>query len=163
MLAVDVTHAKSVLPGGLRCGSLGRARRKTTTATVTSVSWSGSWSKSQPRSGPKRSQRLDRTGQPPTQTRGEPEVGVLDHGQERVDPAGEHVEHRRPGTLGEPFTQPLGDVEIVDAQQSVVVAQIADTGGIELAGEPLAAIHVDLDLERQPGLHPDMKPSSGSM
>ena len=56
--------------------------------------------------------------------------------------------------MGEPLAQLRGLVEVVYAQQGVVVTEIAHAGRVELAGKPFAAVHIYLDLVGQPGLHP---------
>ena len=58
--------------------------------------------------------------------------------------------------MGEPLAQLGRGVEVIDRQQRVVVADIADAAVIELTGQPLAAVDVDLALIRDPPLDPNV-------
>ncbi len=70
--------------------------------------------------------------------------------QQRVDPPGEGIEQPGPGPVGEALAQVGRRVEVIYAQQGVFVAEVADPGGVKLAGEPLSPVHPDLDGVRQP-------------
>jgi hypothetical protein len=52
----------------------------------------------------------------------------------------------------EAFAQPCCSVEVIDGEQRVVPADVADPATVELAGQPLAAVDVDLALVRDPAL-----------
>ena len=54
--------------------------------------------------------------------------------------------------MGEAVAQLGGALEVVDGQEGVLVAHVADAGLVELAGQPLAAVDVDLDLVGDPAL-----------
>ena len=54
--------------------------------------------------------------------------------------------------MREPVAQLGRRVEIIDGQQRVLVADIADTPPVQLPGEPLAAVDVDLAVIRDPSL-----------
>ena len=72
-----------------------------------------------------------------------PEFLRLDGGQQRVEPAGEGVEDSGPGPVGEVLAQLGGRVDVVDLEERVVVADVADPVLVELAGEPFAAVDID--------------------
>jgi hypothetical protein len=81
-----------------------------------------------------------------------------------VHPSGQGIEQSGPGPVGEALAQLAGDLEVVDAQQRVVGPQVADASGVELSGQPLPAVDIDLDREGKPALQRMwMNPSSGSM
>ena len=44
------------------------------------------------------------------------------------------VEDPRPSPMSEPFAQPRCRLEVVDGQQGIVVAEVADARAVELAG-----------------------------
>ncbi len=54
--------------------------------------------------------------------------------------------------MGEAVAQLGGALEVVDGQEGVLVAHIADAGLVELAGQPFPAVDVDLDLVGDPAL-----------
>ena len=81
-------------------------------------------------------------------------AGGSDGGQDRIEHPGERVEHPGPGLVGEPLAQLGGRLEVVDGQERVLPADVADAGPVELAGQPLPSIDVDLALIRDPPLDP---------
>ena len=56
--------------------------------------------------------------------------------------------------MGEPLAQLGGRLEVVDGEERVLPADVADAGPVELAGQPLPSIDVDLALIRDPPLDP---------
>ena len=54
--------------------------------------------------------------------------------------------------MGEALAQRGRRFDVVDGQQGVVVADVADAGLVELAGQPLPAVDVDLDIVGDPAL-----------
>src|SRR5262245_60321248 len=61
-----------------------------------------------------------------------------------------------PGSVSEAFAQLRGSGRVIDAQQGVVVAEVADTGAVELTSQPLPSVYPDLDGVGQPGLDADV-------
>ena len=61
-----------------------------------------------------------------------------------------------PGRLELLVGKLLSPLEVWEFEEAVVGAAIAQTGGIQLVGQPLAAIEGDVDAQRQPGLQPQM-------
>src|SRR5262249_57383643 len=82
-------------------------------------------------------------------------AGGADGRQDRVEQSGEGVQHSRPGPMSEPLAQFPSDVDALDVHYSVVVTEIADVAAVQLARQPLAAVHVHLDLIGGPPLESD--------
>ena len=73
-----------------------------------------------------------------------------------VDGAGDASQRLRPVGLELLVHQPLGEVDVLDPREAIVDAlEVAAASG-ELPGQPLAAVEADLDVEREPGLQPDV-------
>ena len=66
------------------------------------------------------------------------------------------VEDQRPVDLQLRREQGLGTRPVIDRDEGVVLLEVADAGGVELACQPVAAVEDDLDLERRPGLDADV-------
>src|SRR4051812_126523 len=69
---------------------------------------------------------------------------VMTRWPSRVHHPSEGVQHARPGPVGEAFTPLAGRFEVVDLHEGVVVADIADAGVVQAAGQPLPSVEVDL-------------------
>ena len=72
--------------------------------------------------------------------------------KQRVEHPGEGVEHPGPGPMGEAIAQLGRRFQVVDGQQGVLVAHVADLRLVELAGQPLPTVDVDLALIGDPAL-----------
>ena len=81
-------------------------------------------------------------------------AGGSDGGEDRIEHPGEGVEHPGPGLVGEPLAQLGGRLEVVDGEERVLPADVGDASPVELAGQPLPSIDVDLALIRDPPLDP---------
>jgi hypothetical protein len=77
--------------------------------------------------------------------------------QLRHDLPGVSVQQPRPVQVGEPIGQALRSRQVADADEDVVDLGVLDAAGRELARQPLVAVEVDLDLQREPGLHPNVQ------
>ena len=86
------------------------------------------------------------------------EAGGGDGGEQGIDQGRLTIKERRPIGVGEPLTQVEGLGQVIDRDDLVVAAPIADPGPIQLARQPFPAVDVDLDLVGRPGLDPDMHP-----
>jgi hypothetical protein len=67
---------------------------------------------------------------------------------------GQPIEPSHPPQAHEPVGEALRPLEVLDPQERVVLFGVPNTVPRELAGQPLVAIHVDLELHREPRLEP---------
>jgi hypothetical protein len=83
--------------------------------------------------------------------------GPADLGVVRVAPVQQGLEEPLPieGNLG--VEQLLGARQVLNPGKAVVPATILDAGGVQLAGEPFAAVETDLDQKGEPGLEPQVE------
>jgi hypothetical protein len=86
------------------------------------------------------------------------EAGGRDGGEQGIDQGRLTIKERRPIGVGEPLTLLQGLGQVIDRDDLVIAAPIADPGPIQLARQPFPAVDVDLDLVGRPGLDPDMHP-----
>jgi hypothetical protein len=77
--------------------------------------------------------------------------------EERVGAARQGVEDRGPLQGREAICEPLSTPGIFEPEEGVLQFPVAEPAVVELAGEPLVAVDVDLDGERAPGLQADME------
>lgn len=77
--------------------------------------------------------------------------------QERIHPAREPREERRPGQARKPIGDPLCPPGILEPEEGIVETTVAEAPLVELAGEPVVAVDVDLDGEGEPGLQADVE------
>ena len=63
-------------------------------------------------------------------------------------------EHPPPPTTREARAQPLRHSEVIDAQERVFVAEVADAPLVELPRQPFPPVQIDLNLEGKPALEP---------
>ena len=87
------------------------------------------------------------------------EAGAFDVGQQRIDQSRLPPEERRPVGVGEALAQRADRPEVIDLRDLVVTAPIADAGPVHLPRQPRAAVDVDLDLVRRPGLQAHVHPA----
>jgi hypothetical protein len=73
-------------------------------------------------------------------------VGRPNSGQDRVHQPSERVQRPWPCLVHEPVAQLARGVEILDGEQRVVPPHVAHATTVELAGQPFAAVDVDLAL-----------------
>lgn len=67
------------------------------------------------------------------------------------------VQDPRPVQVREAIGQALRTRQVADTDEDVVDLRVLDAAGRELAIQPLVAVEVDLDLQREPGLHPNVQ------
>jgi hypothetical protein len=79
-------------------------------------------------------------------------VHITSEAQQRVHPASESIEDLAPGPAYESLANPAGCAQVVDVDEGVVVAHIADALLAQLPGEPFPSVDVDLNLEGEPAL-----------
>ena len=77
--------------------------------------------------------------------------------QQRIHPAGEPLEDHRPRQGRKPIGEPLGAARVFEPEEGIVEALVPEAPLIELVGEPVMAVEVDLDGEREPGLQADVE------
>src|SRR5262249_55720470 len=82
--------------------------------------------------------------------------------RERIHPAGEPLEDHRPGQARKPIGEPLGAARVFEPEEGIVEAPVTEAALIELVGEPVVAVRVDLDRERGPGLQADVEQAGGA-
>jgi hypothetical protein len=76
--------------------------------------------------------------------------------QERVDLACPAIQDLDPAEPGEAVSQGLGLVRVVELGEGVIVLHEADARVVELPGQPVVAVDVDLRGEGEPGLDTDV-------
>ena len=86
------------------------------------------------------------------------EAGGGDGGEQGIDQGRLAIKEQRPVGVGERLAQRRDRREVIDSGDLVVAAPVADPGPIHLPRQPLAAVDVDLNLVRRPGLQPHMHP-----
>jgi hypothetical protein len=73
-----------------------------------------------------------------------------------VDTASDGIQVPGPFAMSESLTQTLSGLEVIDAEQSVLIALITNAALVELSRQPLSPVDIDLDLEGKPALHTGM-------
>src|SRR5262249_12047367 len=76
--------------------------------------------------------------------------------EQGVDLAGPAVQDPHPAETREAVGQGLGLGWVVELGEGVVLLHEAAAGAMQLAGQPVVAVDVDLGGEREPGRHPDV-------
>lgn len=79
--------------------------------------------------------------------------------KQRVDPACQSIEHRRPFLFDEVVAETLSTQRFPDGYEGIVQPFIADVVSVHFACQPLMTIDIDLDLKRKPRLNANMHQS----
>src|SRR3990170_1033439 len=85
-----------------------------------------------------------------------PVVGGPELGSDRAIEGSEAVEGTMEVVGGKGVSQGLGAGEVSDAAEGIVQLLEGDAGLLELAGQPVVAVAVELETERCPGGHPEI-------